>query len=177
MSERHAINTWLRLFLAIVPNLFLFVAMNFLPADGHSRGPAVFSILGNFHILALHLPIAFLIIVPLFELIDNTDAAQVGTRRICMAGAVSAWIAALLGLIYGHFNGFEGVDVQTHLYAGIGTSCWAYISWYCLHKSRWVRLIVQFMAIITMFYAAHSGGEMVHGEGFPIKPVKVSDLK
>jgi len=177
MSERHAINNWLRLFLAVTPNLALFAAMNFLPADGHSRGPAIFSILGNFHILALHLPIAFLVIVPLFELLDNTEAAQVGTRRLCMAGAVSAWIAALLGIIYGHFNGFEGAEIQTHLYAGIGTSCWASISWYCLHKSRTVRLIVQFITIITLFYAAHSGGEMVHGEDFPLKPAKVSTQK
>jgi hypothetical protein len=94
-----------------------------------------------------------------------------------MAGAVSAWIAALLGIIYGHFNGFEGAEIETHLYAGIGTSCWASISWYCLHKSRTVRLIVQFMAIITMFFAAHSGGEMVHGDNFPLKPAKVSTQK
>ncbi|MEI6283958.1 MAG: hypothetical protein WCP40_02525 [Opitutae bacterium] len=174
MSERHAINNWLRLFLAVTPNLVLFAAMSFLPADGDSRGPAIISILGNFHILALHLPIAFLLIVPLFELLDNSEAAQIGTRRLCMAGAVSAWIAALLGIIYGHFNGFEGTDVQTHLYAGIGTSCWASISWYCLHKSRPVRLIVQFMAIVTLFFAAHSGGEMVHGDNFPLKPAKVS---
>jgi len=177
MSERQAINHWLRLFLAIAPNLVLFAAMNFLPADGQTRGPAIISIVGNFHILALHLPIAFLLIVPLFELLDNTEAAQIGTRRLCMAGAVSAWIAALLGIIYGHFNGFEGADIQTHLYAGIGTSCWASISWYCLHKSRTVRLIVQFMTIVTVFFAAHSGGEMVHGEGFPLKPVKVSTAK
>jgi hypothetical protein len=177
MRERHAINNWLRLFLAVTPSLVLFAAMNFLPADGHSRGPAIFSILGNFHILALHLPIAFLLIVPLFELLDNTEAAQVGTRRLCMAGAVSGWIAALLGIIYGHFNGFEGAEIETHLYAGIGTSCWASISWYCLHKSRTVRLIVQFMAIITMFFAAHSGGEMVHGDDFPLKPAKVSSQK
>ena len=177
MSERHAINTWLRLFLAVTPNLFLFLAMGFLPIDGQARGPAVFSILGNFHILALHLPIAFLLIVPLLELLDNTELAQIGTRRICMAGAISAWIAALLGLIYGHFNGFEGAELETHLYAGIGTSCWASISWYCLHKTRTVRLIVQFMAIVTMFYAAHSGGEMVHGDDFPLKPAKVSKQK
>jgi len=177
MSERNAINTWLRLFLAIAPNLLLFAGMSFLPADGQARGPAVISIFGNFHIIALHLPIAFLLIVPLFELLDNTEAAQMGTRRLCMAGAVSAWIAALLGIIYGHFNGFGGTDVETHLYAGIGTSCWASISWYCLHKSRMVRLIVQFMAIIAVLFAAHSGGEMVHGEGFPLKPVKVSTAK
>ena len=177
MSERHAINTWLRLFLAIAPNLVLFAAMNFLPADGQTRGPALISILGNFHILALHLPIAFLLIVPLFELLDNTEAAQIGTRRLCMAGAVSAWIAALLGIIYGHFNGFEGAELQDHLYAGLGTSCWASISWYCLHKSRMVRLIIQFIAIITLFYAAHSGGEMVHGDDFPLKPAKVSTPK
>jgi hypothetical protein len=25
-----------------------------------------------------------------------------------------------------------------------------------------------------VFFAAHSGGEMVHGDGFPLKPAKVS---
>lgn len=177
MSERNAINNKLRLFLAVVPNLLLFAALNFLPADGQSRGPAIFSILGNFHILVLHLPIALLLIVPLFELLDNTESAQIGTRRLCMAGAVSAWIAALLGIIYGHFNGFEGAEIETHLYAGIGTSCWASVSWYCLHRSRMVRLVVQFVTIITLFFAAHSGGEMVHGEDFPLKPAKVSTNK
>lgn len=176
MSERQAINFWFRLFLAVGPNLFLFGAMYFLPADGQTRGPDIISILGNFHILILHLPIAFLLIVPLLEFLDNTELAQIGTRRICMAGAISAWTAALLGLIYGHFNGFEGTNVQNHLYAGIGTSCWASISWYCLHKPRWIRLVVQFIAIITIFVAAHSGGEMVHGENFPMKPAKVKSL-
>jgi hypothetical protein len=33
------------------------------------------------------------------------------------------------------------------------------------------------MAIITMFFAAHSGGEMVHGDDFPLKPAKVSSQK
>mgnify|MGYP000514669740 CR=1 FL=1 len=44
-------------------NLFLVALALALPADGEMRGPAVLSILGNFHILALHIPAAVLLVV------------------------------------------------------------------------------------------------------------------
>jgi len=174
MSERRPLGLPLRLLLTITPNLILILAAVTLPADGISRGPALLSVIGNFHIIALHLPAALLIIVPLFEFLDWNQLAQTGTRRLSMLAAVSTCAAALLGVVYAHFNGFEGDDVQLHLWTGIAASCLASASWLLLHQSRNVRLTFQFLSIFAMFYAAHIGGEMVHGDGFPLKPNKVS---
>ena len=174
MSERRAIELPLRLLLTITPNLLLILAAVLLPADGISRGPALLSIIGNFHIIALHLPVALLVVLPLFELLDWHDQAQLGTRRLSMLAAISTWGTALLGIIYAHFNGFEGDAVQLHLWTGVIASCLASISWLLLHQNRKVRFAFQFLAIFAMFYAAHIGGEMVHGDGFPLKPNKAS---
>ncbi len=174
MSERRALGLPLRLLLTITPNLALVVAACYLPADGIARGPALFSIIGNFHIIALHLPVALLIIIPLFELLDWNQHAQTGTRRLSMLAAISTWAAAILGIIYAHYNGFDGDDVQLHLWTGIAASCLASTSWLLLHQGRTTRLTFQFLSIFAMFYAAHIGGEMVHGEDFPLKANKVS---
>jgi hypothetical protein len=169
MSHRHALGFPFRLFLAGVPNLALIILALLLPSDGVERGPALFSIIGNFHILVLHLPIALLVIVPLFELLDNTVQAQNGTRRLCQLAAITTWLTATLGVIYGHFNGFVGDKTQWHLWSGIFASCLASASWLLLHQARLFRLTIQLLAIFVVFYAAHIGGEMVHGRGFPLK--------
>ena len=174
MSERRALGIRLRLLLTVTPNLALILATCYLPADGLSHGPALFSIIGNFHIIALHLPVALLIIIPLFEFLDWSQQAQTGTRRLSMIAAISTWAAAFLGIIYAHFNGFDRDDVQLHLWTGIAASCLASTSWLLIHQSRTTRLTFQFLSIFAMFYAAHIGGEMVHGPGFPLKPNKVS---
>ena len=176
MSERRALGIPLRLLLTITPNLILFLAAAYLPADGISRGPALFSIIGNFHIIALHLPVALLVVIPLFELLDWNHQAQTGTRRLSMLAAISTWVTAALGIIYAHFNGFEGDEIQLHLWTGVAASCLASASWLLLHRSRMVRLAFQFLSIFAMFYAAHIGGEMVHGDGFPLKPNKTSKV-
>ncbi len=169
MSHRHALGFSFRLFLAGAPNLALIFLAFVLPSDGVERGPALFSIIGNFHLLVLHIPIALLVIVPLFELLDGTEQAQNGTRRLCQLAAISTWLAATLGVVYGHFNGFSGDKIQWHLWSGIFASCLASASWLLLHQARFFRLTIQLLAIFVVFYAAHIGGEMVHGRGFPLK--------
>ncbi len=169
MSHRHALGFSFRLFLAGAPNLALIFLAFVLPSDGVERGPALFSIIGNFHLLVLHLPIALLVIVPLFELLDGTEQAQNGTRRLCQLAAISTWLAATLGVVYGHFNGFSGDKIQWHSWSGIFASCLASASWLLLHQARFFRLTIQLLAIFVVFYAAHIGGEMVHGRGFPLK--------
>ena len=52
---------------AIGLNLILILCAFALKADGDMRSSALLSVAGNFHILALHLPAALLLIVPLFR--------------------------------------------------------------------------------------------------------------
>jgi mono/diheme cytochrome c family protein len=143
-----------------------------LPADGGEPGPALLSILGNFHILALHVPAAVLLIVPLFEFFERHEAATATVRRLSVFSAAGTWGAVLCGILHAHFNGFEGDAVQLHLWGGIAASIFAGIASLLLSQGFLLRLVGQVVAIGVMSFAAHVGGELQHGDGFPFKPNK-----
>ena len=75
-------------------NLFLVALALALPADGQMRGPALLSILGNFHILALHIPAAVLLVVPLFEFFERHEQATATVRRLSVFSAAGTWAAS-----------------------------------------------------------------------------------
>ncbi len=76
------------------------------------RGPALLSILGNFHILALHIPAAVLLIVPLFEFFERHEVATATVRRLSIFSATGTWAAVLCGIFHAHFNGFSGDSIN-----------------------------------------------------------------
>jgi mono/diheme cytochrome c family protein len=160
--------------LVVGANLFLVVLALALPPDGEMRGPAILSILGNFHILALHLPAALLLIVPLFEIFERHEQATVTVRRLSVISAVGTWGAVLCGVFHAHFNGFSGEAIELHLWGGIAASAFAGLASLALVKAFRVRLAAQAVAIGVMSFAAHIGGELVHEEGFPFKANKVA---
>ena len=84
-----------RLLLAFAPNLVLALLAFLLPPDGTERGPEVMSVIGNLHILALHIPAAVLLLVPLFEFWErHEDAAGVTVRRLSLISAVGTLAAS-----------------------------------------------------------------------------------
>ncbi len=176
MKSAHPLTKYARVMMALGPNLFLVLAAWFLPPDEENRGPMLFSIAGNFHILALHLPAALLLIVPMFDLWDRHAEANLATRRLALVAAVGTWIAVLFGIFHAHFNGFENsADVRNHLWAGVAASFLASASWVVIFEaSLKVRVALQIVTILVMSLAAHIGGEMVHGKNFPFKPNKES---
>ena len=176
MKPAHPLTKYARFMMALGPNLFLVLAAWFLPPDEQNRGPALLSIAGNFHILALHLPAALLLVVPLFDLWDRHAEANLATRRLALIAAVGTWIAVLFGIFHAHFNGFENSDdVRNHLWAGVAASFLASASWVVIFEaSLKVRVALQLITILVMSLAAHIGGEMVHGKNFPFKPNKES---
>jgi mono/diheme cytochrome c family protein len=155
-------------------NLFLVILALALPADGDMRGPALLSILGNFHILALHIPAAVLLIVPMFEFFERHEEATATVRRLSVFSAAGTWAAVLCGILHAHFNGFSGDKVQLHLWGGIAASAFAGGATLLLAQGFRFRLAGQVAAIGVMSFAAHVGGELVHEEGFPFKPNKVA---
>ena len=175
IEERlRGLSPWQAFGLVAGANLILVGLAFALPADGGERGPALLSILGNFHILALHVPAAVLLIVPLFEFFERHEAATATVRRLSVFSAAGTWGAVLCGILHAHFNGFTGEAIELHLWGGIGASAFAGLASLLLTQSFKVRLASQVVAIGVMSFAAHVGGEIVHEEGFPFKPNKVA---
>jgi hypothetical protein len=175
IEERlHALTFRQAIGLVAVANLLLVALALLLPPDGAERGPAILSVLGNFHILALHIPAAVLLIVPLFEFFERHEHATATVRRLSVFSAAGTWGAVLCGIFHAHFNGFAGEAIELHLWGGIAASALAGLASLLLVKSFKVRLAGQIVAIAAMSFAAHIGGEIVHDEGFPFKPNKVA---
>jgi len=175
IEERlRGLSFWQAFGLVAVANLLLIGLAFALPADGEMRGPAALSILGNFHILALHVPAAVLLIVPLFEFFERHEQATATVRRLSVFSAAGTWAAVLCGIFHAHFNGFSGEAIQMHLWGGIAASIFAGLASLLLSQGFLCRLAGQVAAIGVMGFAAHVGGELVHEEGFPFKPNKVA---
>ncbi len=175
IEERlHALTVRQAIGFVVGANLFLVVLALALPADGEMRGPALLSVLGNFHILALHIPAAVLLIVPLFEFFERHAQATATVRRLSVFSAAGTWGAVLCGILHAHFNGFAGEAIELHLWGGIAASAFAGLASLLLAQSFKLRLASQVVAIGVMGFAAHVGGELVHEEGFPFKPNKVA---
>ena len=175
LEERlHALTFRQSVGLVAAANLLLLVLAFVLPPDGTERGPAILSVLGNFHILALHIPAAVLLIVPLFEFFERHEQATATVRRLSVFSAAGTWGAVLCGILHAHFNGFAGEAIELHLWGGIAASVFAGVASLLLAQPFKVRLAGQVLAIGVMSFAAHVGGEIVHDEGFPFRPNKVA---
>jgi hypothetical protein len=161
-----------RLLIALGATLTLLAMAQALPADGDSRGPAILSILGKWHLVTLHLPAALLFVVPAVEWIHAEETPSRPVRLLSDAAAGGTWLATALGILHGHFNGFSGTDVELHSKLGILTVALASLSWALIHFGRKLRIALQCLAAIAVVLAAHIGGEMVHDEGFLTEPSK-----
>lgn len=172
-SFNEPMSTRCRLLAALGATLLLIALAWACPPDGASRGPTALSILGKWHLLALHLPAALLFTLPAIELLNPSDEVARPVRHLANLAAGGTWVATALGILHGHFNGFEGSDVDQHLRLGIVAAALAALSWAMMGAARRTRLALQALALLGTILAAHVGGEMVHSDGFLTEPSKV----
>lgn len=163
-----------RLIIALGATLLLVALAAACPPDGAARGPALLSILGKWHLLALHAPAALLFVLPAIELLHPEATPSRPVRILADLAAGGTWAATALGILHGHFNGFEGSQVTDHLRLGIVASALAALSWAAMGLARRTRLALQALAAAFTVAAAHIGGEMVHDEGFLTEPSQPS---
>jgi hypothetical protein len=161
-----------RLILALAASLALVALAWLCPSDGASRGPAVLSVLGKWHLLALHLPAALLIVLPVVELAHPEASPSRPVRILADLAAAGTWAATALGILHGHYNGFSGTEVDRHLQLGVVAAALAGLAWALMGLGRRARIALQCLAALGVILAAHLGGEMVHGENFLTEPSK-----
>lgn len=164
------IPTRLRPWIALAATSLLLALALLLPADGAQRGPAALSVMGKWHLLLLHIPAGLLLLIPLAELVLRERKPS---RALLLMGDFAAggtWLAATLGILHAHHNGFVGQGIQDHLWLGVGCAALAALAWTLMEAAYLVRLPLQAAAALSVGAAGHVGGELVHGEGFLTRP-------
>ncbi|WP_158965398.1 c-type cytochrome domain-containing protein [Paraglaciecola sp. L3A3] len=132
---------------------------------------------GRFHIVVLHLPIGWLMLVPFIEVISRKcQLAELSKaiRFILYFAAISAVLAVIVGFTLASSDGYSGELVTTHMWLGITTAIFTILA--CLANETYhlakkhIYQITYFaclsIALVAVIIGGHLGGSLVQGEGY-----------
>lgn len=129
--------------------------------------------IGRFHPLVVHLPIGFLLLAGILELVNRKQQKSGWDSAISLSlivGAISGFVAAFCGWMLAADGGYEAGTLGWHRWLGIGTSVLAVLAW--LMKSQRLSLNPKYFAgvlgatLLGLTITGHLGGNLTHGEGY-----------
>lgn len=139
------------------------------------EGPALLAFIGRFHVLALHLPIGWLLLVPILEYIGTKWGSynvKVASGIVLFIGAISAIVAAMLGFSLAVADAYAGSVVISHMWMGIATAISAVLAFLIREFGAVLKLPAKLypsaltVCLLAMIYTGHLGGTLVQGEGY-----------
>jgi soluble cytochrome b562/uncharacterized membrane protein/mono/diheme cytochrome c family protein len=141
--------------------------LKFLPPEGTVRAGFLL-FLGRFHPLVVHLPIAFVLLLPVFEIplpFLARPARRNASAILLFSAVISVVGAILLGWLLSYAGGFQGALLLQHAWAAVGTGtllALAALVWN-LDVPR-IGLILASVASVSL--TGHLGGELTHGSTY-----------
>jgi len=141
------------------------------PPDGNERAHLM-QFFGRLHPLAVHLPIALLIFVPLLELAGRTRRfsyllpASVFALGVATAAAI---VAAGLGWFLARSGGYTGPLVTQHMWAGILAAAGAWLCWRLRMRADTpyatkLYAITLAATVAVVSFTGYRGGQLSQGE-------------
>ncbi len=154
----------------------------FAPPDGQTRSELA-QFLGDFHPLAVHLPIALLLLVPVLEIAGRSP----GRRALRASAGFVLGLAALcaigtpyLGWLLAWSGGYEGGLVTQHMWGGIAVAVAALLCWTLRGRVTGTRALAEgqgsryplpatyvgslAVTVLAVVFTGYRGGQLAHGE-------------
>jgi len=157
----------------------------FAPPDGYERAQLM-QFIGRMHLLAVHLPIALLILIPLLELAARTgrfSSVAPAAGFVLGVATVGSVVAVALGWCLARSGGYSGRLVTQHMWAAIVA---AVLTWLCWTLRVYAKTIygkrayaVALLAtVVTVSFAGYRGGQVSQGENHLTEymPAPMADL-
>ena len=134
----------------------------------------LFDFFGSLHPLVVHLPIGFIILTLLVNIIIKKKNNSV--RRLITLGwffsFISGAIAALFGWFLGDNNYYFESQIDIHKWTGFAFVGLTFFIWILrtinFNAPSSVNRFFNFTILILILITGHYGGEMTHGEGYLI---------
>ena len=160
------VRAWI-LGVGIAALFLLLILLVYAPPDGRERAELA-QFLGRFHPLAVHLPIALLLLVPVLEvaaLARRRYLRQAAGFVLGLATAV-AIASAWLGWVLAWSGGYEGSLVTRHMWGGLSLAaaslaCWGLYGW-----KRSIYAVALLATVGLMIWTSDQGGKLTHGDTF-----------
>ena len=122
--------------------------------------------LGRFHPLAVHLPIGFLVLLPLLEIAGRKRPALREAAGFVLLLAFLSCIGALaLGYLLAWGSGAQGTTVVRHMWSGIALTIGVL---FCMLLRSSTRIYPTLLAAVMLLlvWTAHLGGSLTHGDNY-----------
>lgn len=128
--------------------------------------------LGRFHMLALHIPIGLLLLIPVLEIAGRTRPALREAAGFVMGFAFAGCLLAMtLGYLLAHGGGDSGPVLTRHMAGGIALTIAALL---CLVARPWwsgsavphVYPVLLTCTVLVLVWTAHQGGTLTHGSNY-----------
>jgi uncharacterized membrane protein len=156
--------------LALGPILVLLLLLVFLPPDGTERAEWA-QFIGRFHPLAVHLPIALVLLVPVLKLagLDQRFLHLPPAANFLMGLAVfSAIVASILGWCLARSGGYSGPLVTQHMWGGLSVTalcwlCWTLPGRLSVEGSDLVYSIALVASVGLVAWTGYRGGQLSQG--------------
>ena len=157
--------------LTLVPLLILLLLVLFAPPDGNERAQWL-QFFGHFHPIAVHLPIATLILIPILELAGRTRffpqllLSIDFLLGIAICGAIGA---VTLGWCLGRSGSYAGHLVTQHMWGGILVAAAAWICWVLRARGKesqpnYGYFVALAVAVVIVAFTGYRGGQLSQGE-------------
>jgi uncharacterized membrane protein len=151
--------------------LVVLVLLVFLPPDGNERAEWM-QFVGRFHPLAVHFPIALILLVPILELAGRNHRfsyLRLSTSFVLGLATLGATTAAILGWCLGRSGGYSGSLVTQHMWGGISLAAVCWVCWVWRTRSNEPRLgfvyaIVLAIGVGLVGWTGYRGGQLSLGE-------------
>jgi uncharacterized membrane protein len=138
------------------------------PPDGIERSDFA-QFLGRFHPLAVHLPIAFVLLAAVLELAGFSRAGKhlKGSAGFVLGlAAASALLAIILGWLLAWSGGYHGHLVTRHMWGGVSLTAVLLITCALRDWNDKIFASALVATVALMIWTSDQGGKLTHGPGF-----------
>jgi uncharacterized membrane protein len=160
-----------RRLLTFLPILILMGLLFFLPPDGNERAEWM-QFFGRFHPLAVHFPIALILLVPILELAGLSHRfsyLQLSADFVLGLAALGATFAAFLGWFLARSVGYSGPLLTQHMWGGVSLAAVCWLCWILRARTHEPLLGLFYAAalaagVVLVSWTGYRGGQLTQGE-------------
>lgn len=157
--------------LTLAPILIVAGLLVLLPPDGNERAEWA-QFIGRFHPVAVHFPIALILLVPILELTGlsyRLSYLRLSAGFVLGLATLGATMAAILGWCLARSGGYSGPLLTQHMWGGISLAAVCWLCW--MLRSRGsdkglglIYAIALATGAILVAWTGYRGGQLSKGE-------------